>query len=75
MFKPVREVAFSRLANEGAHRGEILHGASIEELFQNDPAEFFAVIIVLTATSLRRTTPCLEGGCQLSPGEAHAADR
>src|SRR4051812_34771042 len=34
-----------------------------------------SVIIVLTATSLRWTTPCLEGGCQLSPGEAHAADR
>src|SRR4051812_18280731 len=34
-----------------------------------------SVIIVLTATSLRRTTPCLEGGCQLSPGEAHAAGR
>src|SRR3954451_12215195 len=41
MFKPVREVAFTRLANEGAHRGEILRGASIEELFQIDPAEFF----------------------------------
>src|SRR4051794_1568392 len=38
----VREVAFYHLTNEGAHRGEILYGASVVELFQNDPAEIFA---------------------------------
>src|SRR4051795_3826645 len=76
MFKPVREVAFSRLANEGAHRGEILRGASLVALFQNDPAEFFVSHncahgykpLVDNALSRRRLS--IE-----SPGEAHAADR
>src|SRR5215203_5558421 len=38
----VREVAFYHLATESMHRGEILRGASVVELFQNDPAELFA---------------------------------
>src|SRR3954462_7150550 len=32
-----------------------------------------SVIIVLTATSLRPTTPCLEGGCQLGSVRARAS--